>query len=593
MKNFVWLGNGRFPILFLLVIALITLVIFPATTDAHHVPTDGYWNASGTLPANITHHTFTSTYLNINNNTVGLNVYTPPGYETPGNTQRYPVIYVLHGLQGDEFNYFSWYNNIYTEVSLLSLIEGTVPHTLAIPQAIVVFVNGGAQSYYNNFTDQHHGPTSPFPILSESIIINEVIPFVDNNFRTIATRNGRSIEGFSMGGRGALKLAFKYPHLFCSVVGYAGAAYEEIALPPNSPYLGPLPDAEKMSTIVNTNTTLILQNSLKIMLLVGENDTPQVNQNVILNDQLTSLGIPHQAELSLPNIGHDWGDLHAIRAEVALNFHQQCFQTAVPTSTPTRTPSTTPTTAASATPTRTPSRTPSATPTTATSATPTRTPSRTPSSTPTTATSATPTRTPSRTPSPTPTIAASATPTRTPSPTVTPVTQNSGFKSPSANIARTGGDGNGFQTSASNAFTNNASFAVDTNSGTGTSTSCSSTQKDNHLFYNYGFSIPANATILGIEVRLDAKVDGTGGAPKMCVQLSKDGGVTWTAVQTTPTLGTAESTYTLGGATNTWGMAWNSNSFSNTNFRLRIINIASDTNRDFSLDWAAVKVYFR
>ena len=139
--------------------------------SAHHVNTDGYWNAPGTLPANIEHREFQSTYLNANNNTVGLNIYTPPGYETPGNTTHYPVIYLLHGLSGDERNFFSWYNNLnalYTEVSPFSLIEGTVPATLQMPQAIIVLVNGGKESFYNDFLsdDPFHGPNSPFPILS-------------------------------------------------------------------------------------------------------------------------------------------------------------------------------------------------------------------------------------------------------------------------------------------------------------------------------------------------------------------------------------------------------------------------------------------
>ena len=67
-----------------------------------------------------------------------------------------------------------------------------------------------------------------FPIMSESVIMEDVIPFVDATFRTIPSRNGRAIEGFSMGGRGAIKLAFNHPDQFCSAIAYAGAAYESI-----------------------------------------------------------------------------------------------------------------------------------------------------------------------------------------------------------------------------------------------------------------------------------------------------------------------------------------------------------------------------
>src|SRR5207247_2141049 len=114
-----------------------------------------------------------------------------------------------------------------------------------------------------------------------------------------------------------------------------------------------------------------------------------------------------------------------------------------------------------------------------------------------------------------------------------------GFLSPAANAADSGGDGNGFETSPSNAYSADGVYAADNNSGSGTSTSCTSSQKDRHRFYNYGFSVATGATIKGLEVRLDARADSTSGSPKMCVQLSGDGGATWTAAKSTETLGTS------------------------------------------------------
>jgi len=100
-------------------------------------------------------------------------------------------------------------------------------------------------------------------------------------------------------------------------------------------------------------------------------------------------------------------------------------------------------------------------------------------------------------------------------------------------------------------------------------------------------------TINGIEVRLDARADRTTGAPRMCVQLSWDGGTTWTAAKTSANLTTSEATYTLGGAADTWGRTWTSTNFSNANFRVQIIKVASNTSRDFSLDWVAVQVTYQ
>lgn len=169
---------------------------------------------------------------------------------------------------------------------------------------------------------------------------------------------------------------------------------------------------------------------------------------------------------------------------------------------------------------------------------------------------------------------------------------DTGFTDPTANSSDSGGDGDGFATNPTRAYTDNNSFAVDTNSGSGTGTSCTGSDKDRHRFYNYGFSIPSGAAINGIEVRLDAKVDSTSGSPQMCVQLSWDGGTTWTTVKSTSTLTTSGATYTLGGGADTWGRSWDDTNFSNTNFRVRVINVASNISRDFSLDWAAVKIYY-
>jgi hypothetical protein len=201
------------------------------------------------------------------------------------------------------------------------------------------------------------------------------------------------------------------------------------------------------------------------------------------------------------------------------------------------------------------------------------------------------------TPSPTP--GPTNTPTNTPvppTPTNTPVASTStGFLSPSANAAQTSsaGDNNGYQTSPANAYANDSSVATDTNSGTNTNTSCTNNGKDKHHYSNYNFNIPATAVIQGIQVRLDARADATGGSPKICVQLSWDGGTTWTTAKSTTTLSTTEATYTLGSISDTWGRTWTSSNFSNANFRLRVIDVASNTSRDFFLDYVAVNVTYQ
>jgi hypothetical protein len=210
----------------------------------------------------------------------------------------------------------------------------------------------------------------------------------------------------------------------------------------------------------------------------------------------------------------------------------------------------------------------------------------------------TPTPTPGTTKAPTSTPV-SPTPTNTPglpTPTSTPAAGTStGFLSPSANAAQTSGagDNNGYETSPANAYANDSSVATDTNSGTNKSTSCTDNGKDKHQYYNYNFNLPATALIQGIEVRLDARADATGGSPLICVQLSWDGGLTWTAAKSTPTLGTTEATYSLGSPSDPWGRTWSPGDFNNASFRLRVIDVASNASRDFFLDQVAVNVKYQ
>ncbi|MCB1093136.1 MAG: hypothetical protein KDL87_16475, partial [Verrucomicrobiae bacterium] len=151
------------------------------------------------LPPNTTHHVFHSEAAG---QEVGYCIYLPPDYAEEKD-RRYPVIYNLHGNGGNEFHSFE-------DIELLhrGILDGKWP------PMIVALPNGGRSTFYK---DSHDGR---FPI--ETMFIREFIPHVDATYRTIAGREGRCIEGFSMGGRGATRLAMKYPELFCSLFCQAG-----------------------------------------------------------------------------------------------------------------------------------------------------------------------------------------------------------------------------------------------------------------------------------------------------------------------------------------------------------------------------------
>lgn len=126
-------------------------------------------------------------------------LWLPPGYDA--GTDRYPVLYWLHGKGGDPSR----------SVHLARHLANAIDRGLS-PPMLMVFPDGDNDSFYADSPDGR----SP----AETMLISDLIPFVDREYRTIAERAHRHIEGFSMGGFGALKLAAKHPHLFASVVAY-------------------------------------------------------------------------------------------------------------------------------------------------------------------------------------------------------------------------------------------------------------------------------------------------------------------------------------------------------------------------------------
>ena len=160
-------------------------------------------------------------------------------------------------------------------------------------------------------------------------------------------------------------------------------------------------------------------------------------------------------------------------------------------------------------------------------------------------------------------------------------TGDTGFADPTAAAADTGGDGDGFELNPTDAFADGGGYASNID-GAG----------DRHRYYSYGFSISSSCAIEGIEARLDWWLDDTLGTNSMSVELSWDGGASWTSAKTDSIETTTEHTATLGGSADTWGRTWAVSELSDANFRVRLTTSSTDGNRDFFLDWVPVKVYY-
>jgi hypothetical protein len=180
--------------------------------------------------------------------------------------------------------------------------------------------------------------------------------------------------------------------------------------------------------------------------------------------------------------------------------------------------------------------------------------------------------------------------------TITSGPTSTGFRScnPTSTAADPGGNGNGYDVAPGNACGDDLLVATDTSSGTNTTISCTNGGKDRHRFWDFGLGVPATVSLVnGIQVRADAGMNNNGGTNQICVELSWDGGSTWTSPKSqTLTGGSTITTYTLGSTSDTWGRTWTGPEVSNASFRLRVTDVTSQPNKSFLLEYLAVQVTY-
>ena len=158
-----------------------------------------------------------------------------------------------------------------------------------------------------------------------------------------------------------------------------------------------------------------------------------------------------------------------------------------------------------------------------------------------------------------------------------------GYISPTAQSADTGGNGNGFELNPTNAYVDGSSYASNLK-GNG----------DRHQYFGYNITIPPGANINGIVVRPDWWIDNTYGTNSVDIELSWDGGTTWTAKKNNANETTNDTNNKVvpNSTNDTWGRTWAANDFLSSNFRIRITTNSSVSTRNFYLDWIPVQVYY-
>jgi S-formylglutathione hydrolase FrmB len=135
-------------------------------------------------------------------NQVKVRVLVPAGYAT--SHRRYPVLYLLHGSSGDAAQW--------------TTTQRAEPYTARLP-LIVVMPDGGIGGEYTNWDNGGAGG----PPQWETFHVDQLVPWIDAHFRTIASRRARALAGLSMGGLGTMEYAARFPDMFAVAASLSGA----------------------------------------------------------------------------------------------------------------------------------------------------------------------------------------------------------------------------------------------------------------------------------------------------------------------------------------------------------------------------------
>ena len=131
-----------------------------------------------------------------------MRIVLPEGYD-PNSSRRYPVLYLLHGGGS---SYTTWYQS-----SAADIIRNTAS------DLIIVMPDGGKIGMYTNWVDQ-----SQYRQNWLTFHLDQLVPFIDRNLKTVDDRESRAIAGVSMGGGGAFRYTFERPDLFGVSASFSG-----------------------------------------------------------------------------------------------------------------------------------------------------------------------------------------------------------------------------------------------------------------------------------------------------------------------------------------------------------------------------------
>lgn len=245
-------------------------------------------------------------------------VLLPPSYDAE-KARRYPVLYFLHGLGGNEqelLNSGGW-----------NLIQDLWDQK-QIGEFLIAAPAGG-RSFYINSRDGRER--------YEDFQVREFLPYIESHYRIRAGRRNRGVMGISMGGYGSLHLALRHPELFGSVSAHSAALIANLP----RVQIG-TPGQDTVSRVLGTafgkpfdrgfwdrNSPFTLARNgprpagMRVYFDCGTEDEFGFNAGAqAFHDLLVSRGVPHEFHL-YPG-GHNW-EYFAQHIRASLEFHSRAF----------------------------------------------------------------------------------------------------------------------------------------------------------------------------------------------------------------------------------------------------------------------------
>ncbi|WP_439474688.1 alpha/beta hydrolase [Algoriphagus formosus] len=135
-----------------------------------------------------------------------VTVYLPPSYASNPD-RRFPVLYMLHGFTDTDSQWFGWEDHW---INLQDVIEQSIEQGLS-KEMIVVMPNA-----YNKFKGSMYASSATIGDW-ETFVTQELVSYMDKNYRTIPDKNSRGLAGHSMGGYGTLRLGMKNPDVYAAI----------------------------------------------------------------------------------------------------------------------------------------------------------------------------------------------------------------------------------------------------------------------------------------------------------------------------------------------------------------------------------------